>query len=306
MSRYLINRGSWYRYTILVMLLAVVVAIGLAQLRDYNKAVDLNSLWSMGLGRVQPYSITLIEAWGGMDDGTFYAAALVANGCQLILSFGWYFSNSLLTRIVLAHRWLKFIEKRRTLRVSVPTGNQRSSYFLSLPFRYSLPLLMVSAVAHWLVSRSIFVVHTRGFSYQPGWKEGNGFARAEQFDGAVVGFSVIVMVLSVATLSSLLIVLVALSFRELPSRRPRGGEGIEVVRMPLVGTCSAAISSACHPGDDETDIHLLPLQWGRNEAGKWGFTSRSDLAYDVMAGLRQGSPKQPEDGAPIAQSCHLL
>ena len=32
--------------------------------------------------------------------------------------------------------------------------------------------------------------------------------------------------------------------------------------MPLAGSCSAAISAACHPQADEVDVSLVPLKWG--------------------------------------------
>jgi hypothetical protein len=32
--------------------------------------------------------------------------------------------------------------------------------------------------------------------------------------------------------------------------------------MPLASTCSMAISSNCHRPDDDTEAHLLPVQWG--------------------------------------------
>ena len=35
--------------------------------------------------------------------------------------------------------------------------------------------------------------------------------------------------------------------------------------MPLVGSCSAAISAACHPLKDDPDASLLPLMWGAVE-----------------------------------------
>ena len=38
-------------------------------------------------------------------------------------------------------------------------------------------------------------------------------------------------------------------------RRYNGG-------MPLVGSCSAAPSAACHPLADELDVALLPVKWG--------------------------------------------
>jgi hypothetical protein len=30
----------------------------------------------------------------------------------------------------------------------------------------------------------------------------------------------------------------------------------------LVGSCSAAISAACHPLADEVDVSLMPVKWG--------------------------------------------
>ena len=48
-----------------------------------------------------------------------------------------------------------------------PQGEQRSSYFLQLPYRYAIPLLGFSAVMHWLVSQSIFLVIVE--RYTCGW-----------------------------------------------------------------------------------------------------------------------------------------
>src|SRR5882762_8193321 len=55
--------------------------------------------------------------------------------------------------------WSQMAWQKKSLRVSQnPQGEQRSSYFLQLPYRYAIPLLGFSAVMHWLVSRSIFVL----------------------------------------------------------------------------------------------------------------------------------------------------
>ena len=32
--------------------------------------------------------------------------------------------------------------------------------------------------------------------------------------------------------------------------------------MPLIGSCSAAISAACHPPEDDKDASKLPVKWG--------------------------------------------
>ena len=46
---------------------------------------------------------------------------------------------------------------RKPLRVSEPIGIQRSSYFISLPLRYGIPLNLSSAIFHWLISQSYFL-----------------------------------------------------------------------------------------------------------------------------------------------------
>lgn len=49
--------------------------------------------------------------------------------------------------------------------------------------------------------------------------------------------------------------------------------------MPLVGSCSAAISAACHGPADDSSASLLPLKWGavetdaNSEIGHFCFTS---------------------------------
>ena len=46
---------------------------------------------------------------------------------------------------------------RKTLRVSAPEGIQRSSYFVSMPWKYGIPLISSMSVLHWLISQSVFV-----------------------------------------------------------------------------------------------------------------------------------------------------
>ncbi|KAI2466422.1 hypothetical protein F4781DRAFT_434395 [Annulohypoxylon bovei var. microspora] len=270
-----------FSYLIVVGALTFILVLALRALAGYNQPVDFKSLWQMGLGHVQAYAISLTEAWGNLGDGAFYATAFMANGCQLILSFGWFFANSLLTRMLLARQWSQFITQRKKLRVSVPTEDQRSSYVLSLPFRYSVPLLVASAMAHWLISQSLFVVQTLGFTYKPTQSTDDGFVRIEDLDGSVLGYSAIGMIFTMLALGVLLIGLLAISMRKLPYRKSSDAGVDEVIRMPTAAACSAAISSACHPSADEEDAYLLPLQWGKNEVGVWSLTSGEPLDYSL-------------------------
>lgn len=50
--------------------------------------------------------------------------------------------------------------------------------------------------------------------------------------------------------------------------------------IPLVGSCSAAISAACHKSSEEPSASLLPLQWGCTDsdtAGSIGHCAFSSL-----------------------------
>ena len=41
---------------------------------------------------------------------------------------------------------------------NVAKGAQRSEYFLQLPYRFALPIMLYSGFLHWLCSQSFFLV----------------------------------------------------------------------------------------------------------------------------------------------------
>ena len=54
---------------------------------------------------------------------------------------------------------------RKPLRVTAPEGLQRSTYSVSVPLKFGLPVLIAFSVLHWTISQSVFVVYiTRIFS----------------------------------------------------------------------------------------------------------------------------------------------
>lgn len=59
--------------------------------------------------------------------------------------------------------------------------------------------------------------------------------------------------------------------------------------MPLMSTCSAAISAGCHPPKDDTDAHLLPVRWGvvssEGDTGHCSFTTASDVGTPLPGSL---------------------
>ena len=79
---------------------------------------------------------------------------------QVVISFLYFAFNALVTCMLVAEEWNGFAKDRKTLRVSRPEGIQRSTYFISLPFKYGLPLMAILTLMHWLISQSLILVST--------------------------------------------------------------------------------------------------------------------------------------------------
>lgn len=76
---------------------------------------------------------------------------------QLMLSIGYMALNGLLTRMAAEYEWSMFSVNFRALRVTDPIGQQKSTYRLQLPYRWSIPIIALSAILHWVYSNSIYV-----------------------------------------------------------------------------------------------------------------------------------------------------
>ena len=179
--------------------------------------------------------------WNSRGSRGLFLTVLLANCPQVLLSCLFLAYNSLFTCMLVADEWNTYARKRKPLRVTSPTGVQRSTYRLQLPYRYGIPLLVISGTLHWVVSQSLFL------------------ARIAYFDGneedtnasiSTVGYSCIAIL--TATILGAIVVLLGIlnGFR-------RYNPGI-----PLVGSCSAAISAACHRPKEDVDAADKPVMWG--------------------------------------------
>ena len=90
---------------------------------------------------------------------------ILANIPQLLLSMAYMVYNGLFTRICSEFEWAAFSVKYLPLRVTLKKGQQRSTYRLQLPYHWSIPLLVVSIVLHWLFSNCIYLIIYEGESY---------------------------------------------------------------------------------------------------------------------------------------------
>jgi hypothetical protein len=171
---------------------------------------------------------------------------VLANLPQFVMVATYLLYNSLLTIMVVELEWHSFAKKRKSLRVSTPRGAQRSTFYLSLPYRYSLPLAILSAGLQWLVSQSLF------FAEVDLWDEKGERHNEESI--LTLGYSNLALfwLLFVGILAWLPVVGMGY-LRRLP-------EG-----MPLLGACSGVVAAACHlPGAerDKDGVATNLMSWG--------------------------------------------
>ena len=199
----------------------------------------MSHLWGLGFGAVTG---ELLVSWNKTSSGGLLLTVLVANSPQALLSFLFLTYNGLYTCMLMANEWSDYAYERKSLRVSDPVGDQRSTYRLQIPYKYGIPLTVLSGLLHWLVSQSLFLARVASY-------DSNGEEDIREMISSM-GYSCIAII-TVIILGSIVIALGILN----GFRRYRPG-------MPLVGSCSAAISAACHPPREDVDAATLPVLWG--------------------------------------------
>jgi hypothetical protein len=247
-------------FTIALIAVSVLLWFGIYKLPE-GQPKSLTGLANLGFGAVDPRTmITSNFQFAGIVSNS-----IVANIPQLILSILYFSYNSIFTAMLLGYEWTSYAQKRKGLRVSrPPIGEQRSSYFLQLPYRFSIPLMVLSATLHWLVSQSIFLVSIDLYDYMENRSAiGQRWLKdiAHEFPSTIMhittcGYSPIAII-SVLILGLLmLIALIGVGY--IPYNRA----------MPLAGSCSMVISAACHAEkNDQDQLSTRKLQWGVVQAG---------------------------------------
>lgn len=255
--------ATWKQWSFLLGLFAfagigtsVCLALGI---ENFTGDRTIQNAWSIGLGTVRPQN--LIMGWNlpGSGNTSIAISTLIANAPQALFSFLYVCYNSLFTVMFLSRELMRFSvtagRGRKYLRVSDARGEQKSTYFLNLPFKYGIPLLVGSGLMHWLVSQSIFLAN---ITIIP--RDGTV---PMQDEITTVAYSPLAMLFLLFLGFAMLVFLLGTALRKLP------------MGMPLIGSNSMAISAACHPpvGLDQSEreeMVLRPLSWGAvpAESGK--------------------------------------
>lgn len=100
---------------------------------------------------------------GSTNPATSYiTGAVIANLPQLALSFLYIVYNNLYTRLFMALEFRSYSIRRRGLRLSMRGKNtdQRTTYFLQFPLRYSLIMIATFILLHTFLSEMLFLQRT--------------------------------------------------------------------------------------------------------------------------------------------------
>ena len=212
--------------------------------RNSRPSHDLQLFTARQMGYGTITSPSMID-WSLPENGGLLTTNLVANSPQILLSFLFLMYNGLFTCMLLVSEWAGYAHDRKPLRVTCPRKSQRSTYRLQLPYKYGVPLLLLSGILHWLVSQGLFLARVSVFTTDGVEDTATSISS--------IGYSNIAII-TVIALGTVVVVLGILNgFRKYPA-------GIR-----LVGSCSAAISAACHRPERDTDAAEKPLMWGAVE-----------------------------------------
>ena len=201
------------------------ILLGVA-IASMHGVTSTTNMWrEYGFGTVTQSNVLGFSS-SGSSSHALLTSILLANSFQLILSITYFLFNSLWTAQCAAKEWASFARTHKALRVTWPRGQQRSTYYLSLPYRYGVPLTVCLGLLHFLISQSIFLARVQ-------WYYPDGTVNKAKYlsDAAYSPLGILVTVL---VASVLLGVTVAHSFTKLDNR------------IPVHGNLSAVISAMCH------------------------------------------------------------
>lgn len=251
--------ATWKQWSFLLTLFAIAgagtsvcLALGIDNFKG-DKTIE--NAWEIGLGTVKPQNLVMGWNLPGYGNTSIVVSTLIANTPQALFSFLYVCYNSLFTIMFLSRELMTFSvttgRGRKYLRVSDAKGEQKCTYFLNLPYKYGIPLLIGSGLMHWLVSQSIFLANITIIPR-------DGLVPMQD-EITTVAYSPLAMLFLLILGLVLLLFILGMALRKLP------------FGMPLIGSNSIALSAACHiPGytqAERDEAVLRPLSWGAIPTG---------------------------------------
>ncbi|KAI0147984.1 hypothetical protein F4776DRAFT_673287 [Hypoxylon sp. NC0597] len=263
-----------------ILIAAILLGMSFVSLRNRKFSTSIPALSQLGFGNLTPYTY-LVVGLPREDPEGLISNVLLANLPQLILSILYIFYNAMLSTFLVQREFSRmYLKQRKPLRVSEPIGIQRSSYFISLPLRYGIPLYTTSGLMHWLISQSLFLARITAICADGDPESCPGGQVDLDNSFSTCGYSPIAVFITLLVGAFIVLAIVVIGLRKYDGT------------MSMVSTNSMAISAACHVlQEDREDGYLLPVQWGvveiKDGVGKCTFTTApSDKIKMPEAGLK--------------------
>ncbi|KAL2887514.1 hypothetical protein HOO65_050635 [Ceratocystis lukuohia] len=195
-------------------------------------------------------------------------------------------TDALVSTYFVSHEMSQYASSNRPkyLRLSsgVLRGNQTSSLYITIPFKWSWAIITIFIGLSFVVSQSIFMISIK---YLPSPLTSD--QTLHETPG--IGMSGIGMVLFIAILGLLLFLIVGLGMRRadpFPMSKASTFSGNPMVLRG--GTCSAVISSRCHTLG-RSDISSEALVWGVVQEGDGaGIPGHAAFSYKEVGALQAG------------------
>ncbi|KAF6813180.1 hypothetical protein CPLU01_14710 [Colletotrichum plurivorum] len=208
---------------------------------------------------------------------------------------------------------MKWAEKRRPRAQAVPRGVWFRTYailligFAALPYKHSVPLLVLSTLGHWLVSNALFVIVSQGSYYSADLGSNKDYASDHTSlpaDAVVAIGTASLPVLILTVLGAVMILWpILLSRKALPGY------------MPIVGSNSLAIMAACRvsplaqvPREDGHEIGEVMKQVAHSSVDRTpADDTTQDTELEELVPPAETSPKVKEGcGGAVDIALHPL
>ncbi|UPX09651.1 uncharacterized protein EKO05_0000336 [Ascochyta rabiei] len=225
-----------------------------------------------GLGRPNIQSLANLRP-DNTKSSTIVPTILTANIPQVGFSLLYVFYTNIWSKLLIAYEFDRLTRVQKGLRVSERSkGQQRASHFFTLPTRYALPLMAVSAALHYLCSQSLFMARFDGM------RDGN----IDPQDQMVrLGYSATGMIALISVNFAMMVVTICVAgFRRLST-------GLGEMSMSVV------ISAACHIKRPEYEPWLQAVQWGDVSGGIGEMEGGQDIRHCAFTSL---SAERPIEG----------
>ncbi|KAJ4352820.1 hypothetical protein N0V95_003928 [Ascochyta clinopodiicola] len=225
-----------------------------------------------GLGRPNIQSLANLRP-DDVGSSVIVPTILTANIPQVGFSLLYVFYTNVWSKLLIAYEFDRLTRVKKGLRISErPHGQQRASHFFTLPTRYALPLMAVSAALHYLCSQSLFMARFDGM------KDG----KVDPTDQMVrLGYSPTGMIVLISVNFAMMVVTICVAgFRRLST-------GLGEMSMSVV------ISAACHVKRQEYEPWLQAVQWGDVSGGIGEMEGGQDIRHCAFTSL---SAERPIEG----------